>query len=270
MDAGLHHLIRLQQIDHRLSQLRESIALLPAHLNKLEDKLDAQKHTHHRITKEVIAEESRRRRLDSELKDYQQKLIKYREQSNDVKNNEQFHALQHEIAFVDEEIRKIEEATIASLERTETLEKQFVEAENALAAQSVLVDAEKARAEAEAAEHEAQMEVLLAERQQHRAGIEPAILTNYDRISSSSRKTGLARVQGQRCLACQMYLRPHVWNQVRSGVLLTCESCGRLQYYDAALEPPPVPLAVPVKKARKRRSPAVEQELVQSAGSSAE
>jgi len=270
MDAGLDHLIRLQQVDHKITQLRESIAALPSQLARLEDKHQEQKQAQQKLLKEISAEETRRRSLDGDQKDLQQKLLKYREQSNDVKNNEQYRAFQHEMEFVEGEIRKVEESSIVSMERAEGLERQRLELEKELAAQALLVEGEKTHARGVAAEQQTQVNILNAERQKHRGGIDPSILVNYDRIASSSRKTGLTRVQGQRCLACQMYLRPHVWNQVRSGMLLTCESCGRLQYYDASLEPPPIPVQVPVKKARKRRTPAAEPELVESGSGSGE
>ena len=74
-----------------------------------EEKLQQQKLVLEQADKAVPVEEARRRRLESDRKDQQQKLIKYREQSSSVKTNEQFHALQHEIGFVEAEIRRIED-----------------------------------------------------------------------------------------------------------------------------------------------------------------
>ena len=249
MDAGLEHLIRLQKVDEQIAQLLHSIAELPKRLASLEEKLRGHRASVDETEKAIAAEEARRRRLESDLKDVQQKVLKYRGQTNSVKTNDEFRALQHEIDFAEAEIRKIDDQQLQIMEKIEALQGSRTAAAAALLEQQALMEQEKTSAQATAAEHEAQLSSLRAEREGHRREIDAAILLTYDRVSASSRKTGLARVQGQRCLACQMYLRPQIWNQVRSGQLLACESCARLLYFDPSLEPPPPP-PTPVKKKR--------------------
>src|ERR1700761_2927720 len=143
MDVQLELLIRLQQVDIKIGQLKETIASLPGNLRTLEEKLQQQKLAVEQADKAVPAEEARRRRLESDRKDQQQKLVKYREQSNSVKTNEQFHALHHEIGFVEAEIRRIEDEELNSMIKSESLETERGEARKALAAQTKLVDEEK-------------------------------------------------------------------------------------------------------------------------------
>jgi uncharacterized protein len=49
----------------------------------------------------------------------------------------------------------------------------------------------------------------------------------------------LARARDQRCTGCQMGLRPQLWNQLRDGQSMKCESCGRILYVDNRREPQP-------------------------------
>ena len=58
----------------------------------------------------------------------------------------------------------------------------------------------------------------------------------FDRLAAS-RGTGLAKAENQRCLACQISMRPQMWNQLREGELLTCDSCGRMLYWDPDMTP---------------------------------
>jgi predicted nucleic acid-binding Zn-ribbon protein len=256
MDAGLEHLIRLQKVDEQIAQLLHSIAELPKHLASLEDKLRSHRASIDEAEKAIAAEEARRRRLDSDLKDAQQKVLKYRGQTSSVKTNDEFRALQHEIDFAEAEITKIDDQQLQIMEKVEAFQASRNAATASFAEQQVLVEQEKTSARATAAEQQAKLAELKNEREQHRKEIDASVLQTYDRVSASSRKTGLARVQGQRCLACQMYLRPQIWNQVRSGQLLTCESCARLLYFDPSLEPPPPPPVVPVKKKRTPKATA--------------
>src|SRR6202044_4219595 len=143
MDVQLELLIRLQQVDIKITQLQETITALPQNLRSVEEKLQQQKLVLEQADKAVPGEEARRRRLESDRKDQQQKLIKYREQSSSVKTNEQFHALQHEVGFVEAEIRRIEDEELASMIKSESLESQRFEARKTLAQQAKLLDEEK-------------------------------------------------------------------------------------------------------------------------------
>lgn len=253
MDASLEHLIRLQEADVEATQLRQSIAALPRHLATIEEKLRAQTQTVEQADKAIQGEDAKRRRLESDIKDQQQKIVKFRDQSSSVKTNEQFHALQHEITFAENEIRRLEDQELEIMERADQLELTRQRARQDLSSHKAFVEREKESARKQTSEQQARLDVLNKSRTELRGQVDEDLLADYDRIASS-RGTGLARVEGQRCLGCQMHLRPQMWNQVRNGERIHCESCGRLLYFDPSLEPIPEPPIVEPSK-RKKKAP---------------
>ena len=136
INAELETLMFVQEADQSIARLRREIAALPKHLAELEEKLVKQKLVVDQAEKTIKEEEVRRRRIESDLKDQQQKIVKFREQSSSVKTNEQYTALQHEIGFAEAEIRKIEDREIESMERSEQLEAQQRTARQELADQA--------------------------------------------------------------------------------------------------------------------------------------
>src|SRR5262249_9880123 len=73
-----------------------------------------------------------------------------------------------------------------------------------------------------------------AKREAARAGVNPDMLAHYDRVAKH-RGTGLAEVREQKCMACQVMLRPQTYNEVRSGErTIVCDSCSRILYYNPA------------------------------------
>lgn len=239
MDVQLKEILRLQQVDGQMAELSDAIAALPKRIAALEETLERQKQGLAKAEQAVLAEEAKRRRLESDLRDQQQKIVKYREQSSSVKTNEQFHALQHEMGFVEAEIRRIEDAELSSMMESETLEARRTEARLETTAQAKRVESEKGALQRDSVVKRQELETLQKERASIRGSVDSALLSEYDRLATSSRKTAVARASGQRCTACQMHLRPQFWNQVRAGTLLHCESCGRLLYFDPSLEPTP-------------------------------
>jgi hypothetical protein len=61
-------------------------------------------------------------------------------------------------------------------------------------------------------------------------------------------------VRDQRCMGCQVLLRPQTYNDVRSGQTVVCESCQRILYFDPATE---IAVQKPSLTAKKRARPKV-------------
>lgn len=257
MRPELEALTRLQTIDQETTQLRAEIAALPKRLVVLETRLAAEKVAVEQAQKSLKDEETLRRRLESDIKDQHQKIAKFREQSSSVKTNEQYRALQHEVSFAEDEIRKIEDRELESMERTERLTAQLKEAQAELADNAKVVEIEKNEARIASAAQQKRLEELTQHRQTERSGIPEELLRIYDRVSAS-RGTGVAYAQGQRCHGCNMGLRPQLWNEIREGEIHTCESCGRLLYYDPSREPQPEPEPEKVKRGRRAPEAGVE------------
>ena len=236
MDPALESLIRLQQLDGEIRQLRASLEATPRRIRELESELAAQARVAAELEHRQQEEEALRRRAESDLKDQQAKIAKSRQQLNTVQNQTQATALEHQISFAEHEISRIEDAELESMERSDQIALSLTEAREQHAAKAARLEHERAAGTRSTALEQAD----LAKWMEARAGLRPqiveALLAEYDRVAAA-RGTALARARDQRCTGCQMGLRPQLWNQLRDGQRLKCESCGRLLYVDNRREP---------------------------------
>ncbi len=150
-------------------------------------------------------------------------------------------AFEHEIAFAQAEIGKLEDAEIESMERSEGLESQKRLADEAVADATATLERERSRAAETIAQDKTLLAAVEEKRKAERAEIGESTLSTYDRISKA-KGTAVAEALNQKCMACQMMVRPQRWNDLRDRnndeTMMTCESCGRLLYYDPARDSP--------------------------------
>jgi predicted nucleic acid-binding Zn-ribbon protein len=232
----LQNLLELQKADREILRLNEEVAALPKRVAAIEAKLADTKALLEKANAAVKIDDAARRKYESAIKDLQQKISKYRDQMLDVKTNDQYRALQHEIDFSNQEIRATEDKILELMMNAETREKQVKAAEAELKAETAEIEKEKAEARERTAEDEKQLKEWNSKRETFRAGIPADLLRHYDRVLKL-RKTGLSEVRDQKCMACQVMLRPQTYNEVRSGnQVIICDSCQRILYFDPASE----------------------------------
>ena len=241
MHPDLEKLIVLQGLDVEAKRLRDEMAALPKHVAGLEAKLKATVGQRAVVVDLIAKEEALRRRQELDVKDYQAKIAKVRKQLDQATTTVQVTAFEHEIGFAQAEVSRLEDSELESMERSEGLESQKTLADEAVASDEKILERERAKATETIAADKA----ALAEVEKQRAVVRPEIgedaLSIYDRISKS-KGTAVAEALNQKCMACQMMLRPQKWNDLRDRsndeTMMTCESCGRLLYYDPARDAP--------------------------------
>jgi hypothetical protein len=257
MNADLEKLIKLEQVDRESARLSAEVAALPKRVAQIEHQLADAKARVEQARTAIKSQEHKRRGLESDIQSHQQKIAKFRDQSLDVKTNEQYRALMHEIEFTQAEIRKAEDKILEIMEGGELFDRQVKSSESDLKTQAAQVEKEKEDARSTTAKDEAQLKDLQNERQTLRTGANGDLLDLYDRVLRA-RKTAIAEAREQRCTACFVLLRPQKWNEIKAGgEVMTCDSCGRILFYDPAHEPPP---PQPEKKKSKKSKPAAEAE----------
>ena len=239
MNSELQNLLELQQVDARIAAVRAGVAALPKEVARIEAKLAGSKAAVESANTAMKADEIARRKHESDIKDQQEKISKYRDQSLKVKTNDEYRALMHEIGFAEAEIRKLEDKILEIMVAADARKEGLKQAEAALKADTVANEKEKERARQQTAEDEKQLDELNARRKQLRAGVGEEALTHYDRVLKLRGAVMAPVYEDESCSACRVRLRPQVFQDVMSNEqIVTCFYCNRILYF---VPPPPKP-----------------------------
>jgi len=249
MNADLEKLIELEKIDREIARLREEVAALPKRVEAIEHKLADDKAAVDKAKAAIKNNEASRRKLEADIQGFQQKIVKYREQSSSVKTNDEYRALMHEVEFAEREISGCEDKILELMISLEAEEKALKAAEADLKEEAGAVEKEKSEAHTRTAEDEKLLAGLDEQRGALRSGVTDSSLAHYDRVMRQ-RKSAIAEARDQKCMACFVMIRPQIWQDIRTNLqIVTCSSCGRILYFDPAHEAPPEP---PRKKSKAR------------------
>jgi len=217
-DSGLDELERLKK------GFQQGAAALDANVTSLKESVQTEKKNLEELLKQ-------RKTLEIEVGALDTKIAKYQGQENEVKSNEQFTALKHEIEKSKEEKAKAEEKVLELMFKDDE-QKQKIQA----------LSAQLAQAEKKALEDKKDLQQKIAdcdkaaadkkeEHQRQFAEIPQEFAESYESLRTHGKKIAVAQVQeDQTCSGCHMNVSPQILNEIRKNIAIQRCNCGRFLY----------------------------------------
>ena len=238
MDAQIQRLVRLQALDVRLAELRKRLEAIPAQIAAADARV---REARQQITaaKEALTTSLKdRKKYEMDVDSWKERARKYRDQSFEVKTNEAYKALQHEIQHAEGQMAQAEDRLLERMVAGEEYERQVKNAERSVTVVESEAQAERQKIQAEQASLQEELTAKEGERREIASEIPEELLDTYERVAARRHGIGLAEVREEACSLCGLRVRPHVFQELRRGdfhEILQCETCSRILYY---VEPP--------------------------------
>src|SRR3954471_18234835 len=204
MHADLERVIALQRLDTAASDARKKLAEGPEREKLFAERLEAAKQRVADAKARLAANQEARRAIEKDVALHQGRLSKYRDQAMAVKTNQEYHAIQHEIAHAQGEIKKHEDAILEGMIEADDLTATIKAAEADLAAQQKSIEADRKTILAEHADLEKAVEKLAAQRATIVAAIDKALLTTYEASFKGRQGIAVAEAKDGICTICHV------------------------------------------------------------------
>lgn len=233
MNPIFEKLLVLQDRDSRLLRATVEFQRIPEERTRLDEIEKRTMESLEQAKSDVKRLETDRRKLEGDVTAKEELVRKYKNQLLEIKNNDQFHALQHEITMAGQEVRKIEDAELGIMEQLELAQAAVKAAEIRMKEEAQRLAIQRKDLDEKTVVLEKQVGDLQKERAGLAVEIEPEILSRYERIALSKHGQAMVRISHGMCMGCHLKLTAQEVHNAQSGAneLVTCTNCGRILYW---------------------------------------
>jgi predicted nucleic acid-binding Zn-ribbon protein len=228
-------LLEVQALDTHVDQLRHQRAVLPAReeLARLEKELARHTEEQARVQSERDVLTRDQRRLEDEVAGLDAKAgeVHGTMYSGTVTSPRALQDLQAELDSLRRRQGQLEDQIIALMEQGEPLDATLGELTSQGSTLEQQVASVRATLTASEAELDGEIDRELAKRSGLVAGVDPGLVSEYERLRTALGGIGVARLEGGRCLGCQLMLSAVERDRLKGlapDEVVHCEECGRL------------------------------------------
>ncbi len=230
VEEKLSSLVKLQKVDSKLDEIGILKGELPIEVSDLEDEIQGLHARQTRVEEEINGISDFMEKKKVIIADSEALLKKYEKQSDNVKNNREFEAInkememqQLEIKLAEKHIKDANEEIAEKITLLDAAKKQIANKEGILTTkknelQKIISDTEKEE------NHYKELS------EKARVALDERLLFSYDRIRNNYRN-GMAVVPVMRdsCGGCFNAIPPQKQSEIKQHKkIIVCENCGRI------------------------------------------
>lgn len=230
IEEKLSSLLRVQKIDSKLDEIQILKGELPMEVKDLEDEIEGLHARQLRVEEEINGIQEFIEQRKEGIKQAQALIKKYEKQSENVKNNREFEAINKEIEMQVLEEKLCEKHIKDATEEIAEKAKQLEIAKKAVSAKEANLAGKKGELEKIISETEKEEKHFSKNAGEARSHVDERLLNSYDRIRKNYRN-GLAVVPVERdsCGGCFHAIPPQKQSEIRlRKKIMVCENCGRI------------------------------------------
>ncbi len=228
----IEKLLIVQDRDRRIRQLSRESEDIPARRKLSEERLKEHKESLTAAQELLKKNAAAIKGVELEIDTCKQRIQKLREQQVSIKTNEQYRAMNNEVAGVEKQIREFEDREMVLMEETEGLRANVTRMEQRLKQEDEIVNSDRVQLEDRLKALQSEIEKHKQDRVGLIADIDAEWLSRYDRTFKHHPDFALVPVDQAACGGCHMKLPPQVVQNVkRNQAMVCCSFCGRILYW---------------------------------------
>lgn len=218
--------------------LEGQLKAVPRDIQAVEQRIAAEKAAIDAAKGELKELETRKKGLETDIGSAEEKAARYKTQQLEVRKNDEYQALGHEIELTETEISGLEEKELGVMYAIDEAKKRFADAEATLKANIAGHEARIRTLRERETNLTAELQTAQAEVAAAREPVGEPARRLYDRIAARNMPAVVA-VRGAKCEGCHLKVSSEVESAARgkaadpTQLLATCDQCGRIVYWEA-------------------------------------
>jgi predicted nucleic acid-binding Zn-ribbon protein len=225
-------LLRIQELANEMRGAQGVVEAAPRRIEEIEQRFRDRNAEFVALKDRNDELEADQRSRSSELVTLEEKKKKFMDDLMQVKNQKEYSAMLREIDAVKAQISDHEEAVLRDMEEIEKLKGELAEHEEHIAREREAVATERVEVEARAEEARNLIETRRAERTQMESQLPAPVRAGLQRLEPRRQGIFLAKVENGICQSCYVRVRPQVFQEIRTALVVhNCDSCKRFLYH---------------------------------------